>query len=78
MLKHRIVIHRHGELLGHFDASARMTRQAVTEIQGLFKAADGFRCELWAEAGERRILESGPDGIRVLGSDTLFTPVATG
>ncbi|BEG74916.1 hypothetical protein [Achromobacter xylosoxidans] len=78
MLKHRIVIHRHGELLGHFDANARMTRQAVMEIQGLFKAADGFRCELWVEAGERRILESGPDGIRVLGSDTLFTPVATG
>ncbi|MFY4258195.1 cytoplasmic protein [Achromobacter xylosoxidans] len=78
MLKHRIVIHRHGELLGHFDASARMTRQAVMEIQALFKATDGFRCELRVEAGERRILESGPDGIRVLGSDTLFTPVATG
>ena len=40
MLKHRIVIHRHGELLGHFDACARMTRQAVTQHLQLLEDAN--------------------------------------
>ncbi len=70
---YRLVIRRHDRLLGHFESGAPWSREAVEDIAARLPAADGYRLELLVASGERRLLESSRDGIRVLSSDLLFT-----
>ncbi|WP_406625200.1 cytoplasmic protein [Acidovorax sp. SDU_ACID1] len=73
MHTYRLVIRRHDKPLGHFESSTPWSREAVEDIAARLPAADGYRLELLIANGERRLLESGPDGIRVLSTDLIFT-----
>ncbi|TJZ74248.1 cytoplasmic protein [Chitiniphilus eburneus] len=72
---YRLIIHRHGRLLGHFESSTPGALEAVKDITARLGADDGYRIELQIADGERRLLESSPDGIRLLGCELLFRPV---
>lgn len=73
MPHYRLLIERHGRLLGHFDTEAPWARDAIRDLMEALSAADGYRLQLQVPDGERRILQSGPDGIRVLSREPLFT-----
>ncbi|MCP8467056.1 cytoplasmic protein [Pseudomonas sp. ZM23] len=75
MQKYRLIIQRHGQLLGHFDSDVPWAREAVRTIVECL-GAQGYDLELRVAEGERRLLESTPEGIRLLGSEPLFRPAS--
>ncbi|MEK7694813.1 MAG: cytoplasmic protein [Pseudomonadota bacterium] len=72
MKTYRLNIWRHDRLLGHFDSGTPWAAEAVKDVAGRLGAADGYRLELLVATDERRVLESGPGGVRVLGIEPLF------
>ena len=78
MRTYRLIIWRHGRLLGHFESSTPWSREAVEDVAARLGADDGYRLELLISDGERRLLESSPDGIRVLSIEYQFKTVALG
>lgn len=77
MHTHRLVIRRHGKLLGHFDSNTPNAASAVREIASRFTEAEGFELEFLVAEQERRLLESGPEGIRLLSSEPVFVRVTS-
>ena len=74
MATHRLVIWRHERLLGHFDSTTPWSEEAVKDIAGHLHASDGYRVQCLVAHSERRLVESGPAGIRVLGIEPDFQP----
>ncbi|WP_448681537.1 cytoplasmic protein [Pseudomonas nicosulfuronedens] len=74
MQKYRLIIQRHGQLLGHFDSDLPWAREAVRAIAESLDGQD-FDLELQVADSERRLLESSPAGIKVLASEPLFRPM---
>ncbi|CAB3872072.1 cytoplasmic protein [Achromobacter denitrificans] len=72
---HRLVIMRHGRLIGHFESTLASTQDDCREIASRLPSEDGYQVSLQIADGERRLLESTPAGIRVLASETLFKSV---
>ncbi|MBM3116811.1 cytoplasmic protein [Jeongeupia naejangsanensis] len=70
--KYRLTVWQHGELLGFFETEAPGAREALATITAQLPAEQGFRTQRLVAYGERRILESGPDGLRLLGAEALF------
>ncbi|WP_447750244.1 cytoplasmic protein [Pseudomonas nicosulfuronedens] len=75
MHKYRLIIQRHGQLLGHFDSDLPWARDAVRAIAESLGAQE-FDLELQVADSERRLLESSPAGIKVLASEPLYRPMA--
>lgn len=76
MRTYRLIIRRHDRLLGHFESSSPWSREAVEDISARLGTDDGYQLELLIADGERRLLESSPEGIRVLSIEYLFKTVA--
>ncbi|MGO3741747.1 cytoplasmic protein [Kerstersia sp.] len=72
MQTYRLIIQRHGKLLGHFESAASWSRDAIADIASRLPASDGYQIELQVEDGERRIVESTPAGIRLLAREAFF------
>jgi len=72
MQTYRLVIRQHGKLLGHFDSNTPSASNSIREIASRFTQAEGFELELLVAEQERRLLESGPDGIRLVSSEPVF------
>ncbi|MNI54214.1 hypothetical protein D3C73_1091010 [compost metagenome] len=75
MHTHRLVIRQHGKLLGHFDSNTPSAAQAMREVASRFPESEGFELELFVAQHERRVLESGPEGIRLISSEPVFVGV---
>jgi hypothetical protein len=65
-------IHYRDQLLGHFETSVPQSNMALREMRARLPAAEGFRLELLVAEDERRYVESGPGGIRLIASIPLF------
>ncbi len=78
MRTYRLIIRRYDRLLGHFESSTPWSREAVEDIAARLGTGDGYQLELLIADGERRLLESSPDGIRVLSIEYQFKTVALG
>jgi hypothetical protein len=74
MQKYRLIIQRHGQLLGHFDSDLPWARDAVRAIAETL-GGQAFDLELQVADSERRLLESSPAGIKVLASEPLFRTI---
>ncbi|MBG6290150.1 cytoplasmic protein [Pseudomonas nitroreducens] len=75
MQKYRLIIQRHGRLLGHFDSDLPWANEAVSSIACCLGEL-GYGLELLVADSERRLLESSPEGIKVLSSVPLYRPLA--
>lgn len=75
---YRLVIKRHGRLIGHFESAATAGLDDSRDIASRLPSADGYQLSLQVADGERRLLESTPGGIRLLASETLFKSVPEG
>lgn len=74
MQTYRILVRRHGRLLGHMDLAAGASAQDRQHIAACFAPEDGYALSLLESAGERRLLESTPAGIRLLVAEPLYRP----
>lgn len=75
MKAYRLVISRHGRLLGQFESETPWAEEAVSDLLRRLPAQDGYRTELFVAHDERRLLESGPGGLKILGREPLFQPL---
>lgn len=75
MRAYRLVISRHGRLLGQFESETPWAEDAIRDLLQRLPGRDGYRTERLVAHGERRLLESGPDGLKVLGREPLFQPI---
>lgn len=71
MNRYRLVVRRGTRLLGHFDSAAPWAQDAVQGIARCLTDA-GYDLELLVADSERRLLDSGPEGIRILSSEPIF------
>ncbi|WP_232243855.1 MULTISPECIES: cytoplasmic protein [Pseudomonas] len=69
------MINSSDRLLGHFESATPWAHEAVQEIARCLAGA-GYSVELLVADSERRLLESGPDGVRVLYSEPVFKRAA--
>lgn len=76
MSSYRLLVHQQDRHLGHFDAEGAEALQTIHRIAALLRPEDGFQLELLVAQGERRLLESGPEGLRVLSREPLFQPAS--
>lgn len=70
----RLIIHRQDKLLGHFDTDAPWAAEAIRALSDTLTDA-GYDLELLAATSERQLLESSPEGIRVLSREPIFKAV---
>lgn len=73
MKRYRLLVRQGNKLLGHFDSSVPLGLEAVQEISCILSGA-GYQLERLMSDSERRLLESGLDGIRTLSSEPIFRP----
>lgn len=76
MSSYRLLVQQQDRHLGHFDAEGAEALQAIHRIAALLRPEDGFQLELLVAHDERRLLESGPEGLRVLSREPLFHPAS--
>jgi len=69
---HRLLIHHDGRLVGQLDTAPGCPPALLDAIADGLRQVHGCTLERLVAQGERRILESGPDGLRVLASTPLF------
>lgn len=74
---YRLIVHHEGRLLGHFDAAGPRALADVDLVATRLGSTEGYSLELFVAQGERRLLETRPDSIRVLSAEPLFTPCRT-
>ncbi|MGE8362780.1 cytoplasmic protein [Pseudomonas sp.] len=70
----RLTIHRQDKLLGHFESDAPWAADAVRELATTLTDA-GYDLALLVADSERQLLESSPEGIRVLSREPIFKAV---
>jgi hypothetical protein len=58
-------VRQQGRIVGHFDTTGQEALEDVCVARSLFGVAGGYQCELLVSDSERRILESGPEGMKV-------------
>lgn len=71
----RLIISQDQQLLGHFESDTPRAQQAIRTIASSLSAA-GYDLELQVAHSERRLLESGPEGLRVISREPLFVAVS--
>ena len=80
MAIYRLNILHHGKRLGHFESDTPHSAQAVQTLLALLQAQDGaesgFEFSLQVAYAERRVLETDPQGMRVLAREPLFQSCA--
>lgn len=74
MNRYRLMISRDGRLLGHFESATPWAHDAAQEIARCLAGVD-YDLELLVADSERRLLESGPEGVRGLHSEPIFKSI---
>ncbi|MFU0852103.1 cytoplasmic protein [Kluyvera cryocrescens] len=77
MKSYRLVVRHNGRLVGHFDTSGQDALEDACVALAIFGVTGGYQCELQVSDSERRMLESGPDGMKVLMREPYFRPVTS-
>ncbi|WP_281549726.1 cytoplasmic protein [Kluyvera cryocrescens] len=77
MKSYRLVVRHNGRLVGHFDTSGQDALEDACVAHAIFGVTGGYQCELQVSDSERRMLESGPDGMKVLMREPYFRPVTS-
>ncbi len=77
MKSYRLVVHQNGRLIGHFETSGRNALEDVCVARAIFGVTGGYQCELQVSDCERRMLESGPEGMKILMSEKCFRPMTS-
>lgn len=71
MNRYRLMVSRNNRLAGHLEYANPWALEAVQDIARCLADA-GYAIQFQVADGERRLLESGPEGVRVLHSEPIF------
>ena len=77
MKSYRLVVRQHGRLVGHFDTSGTEALEDICVARAMFGITGGYDCELLVEDSERRMLESGPEGMKILMREACYRPMTS-
>ena len=77
MKSYRLVIRHNGRLVGHFETCGQNALEDACVARAMFGVTGGYQCELQESDSERRILESGPEGMKILMREPCFRPVTS-
>ncbi len=72
MESYRLVVSLQGRTLGHFDTTGINALEDAGRARALFESVAGYQCELLVADSERRILESSPQGMKILASEKCY------
>ncbi|BBE78089.1 MULTISPECIES: hypothetical protein [Phytobacter] len=73
MKKHRLHIFENQTEIGFMEVSDAKGEALLEQVQISLSSGTGLSFTRTVSAGERRILESSPQGIKLLSSETLFS-----
>lgn len=77
MKSYRLVVRQNGRMVGHFDISGITALEDICVARAMFGIAGGYDCELLVADSERRMLESGPEGMKILMREAYYRPMTT-
>ncbi|EDT6888203.1 cytoplasmic protein [Salmonella enterica] len=77
MKSYRLVVRQQGRIVGHFETSGLDALEDICVARAMFSMAGGYQYELLVSDSERRILESGPGGMKILMREKCFRPVTS-
>ncbi|MGM5145063.1 cytoplasmic protein [Salmonella enterica] len=77
MKSYRLVVRQQGRIVGHFETSGLDALEDIRVARAMFGITGGYQCELQVSDSERRMLESGPDGMKILMREKCFRPVTS-
>ncbi len=75
MKSYRLVVRQNGRMVGHFDTCGTAALEDICVARAMFGIAGGYDCELLVADSERRMLESGPEGMKILMREACYRPV---
>ncbi|WP_368919022.1 cytoplasmic protein [Citrobacter sp. RHB21-C01] len=75
MKSYRLVVRQQGRVVGHFDTSGVDALADICVARAMFGVAGGYQWELLVADAEKRMLESGPDGMKILMREKCYRPV---
>lgn len=74
MKSYRLVVRQQGRIIGHFETSGRDALEDICVARAMFGMAGGYQCELLVSDSERRVLECGPEGMKILMQEKCYRP----
>ncbi|EOG2145807.1 cytoplasmic protein [Salmonella enterica] len=77
MKSYRLVVRQQGRMVGHFETSGTEALEDICVARAMFGIAGGCDCELLVADSERRLLESGPEGMKILMREACYRPVTS-
>lgn len=75
MQKSRLLVYRQGNYLGLIEGSQADDEQLINLIESYLATQADYRLERQQACGEKRILESSPQGIKVLAKEILYQTI---
>lgn len=76
--EYRVEVSYKGRAWCRIDIDVPWPAEVLNDILQRFPDAREYRLRILVAEAERRIIESGPEGIRLLSRDPLFKPLETG
>lgn len=73
----RLVVMKGSRMLGTFEPAAHLAEDDLKSVASLFSQEPGLTVQWEKLHGERRLLESTPDGLRVLSVEKLYKPATS-
>ncbi|CAM3073558.1 hypothetical protein SB6411_01484 [Klebsiella spallanzanii] len=74
MKSYRLVVRQQGRVVGYFDTTGSEALEDACEVGALFGAVGGYQCDLLVSDSEKRILESSPEGMKILSREKCYRP----
>ena len=74
--QYRINVWKNNRLWCRIDIGSPWAHEAVQDLLPRFPPEQGYFAELLVAIEDRRIFESGPDGVRLLACEPIYEPVA--
>lgn len=68
----RLEVSLHGRAWCRIDADMPWASEAVGDIISRLPESAGYRVKIYVATEERRIVESGPEGVRLLAREPIF------
>ncbi len=68
----RVTVHLHQAYWCQFDIEHAAAEHALADVVRRFPEGEGYTLDIQRKMGERRLLESTPDGIRLLYAQPMF------
>lgn len=72
MQQYRFIVWRHDRLWCRIDVESPWAPEVAQDVAQRFPASEGYRIDSFVATQERRIVESGPDGMRLLSREPLY------